>query len=309
MTFAPLSQGLRRDSFVAKVPGSCPVLTSGNTTSPYCRAVIGKLTHPQLDIRIMKDLNESVVESLDGFQTELLPYLPYLLQDLWEIGADPNTMLSLIKQYIRLDKLNILDLGCGKGAVSIKIAQEINCTILGIDALLEFIESARDYAKKYNVGNICKFEVGDIRVRIKELSNFDIIILGAIGPVLGDLETTLTTLAKSLISEGYVLLDDGYIDDNSKTKYDRCLRRTEFYKQIKEAGFEIIHEEIFAKDMLEDSDIYIFDSIKRRANELIDKLPDKKEVLEGYLKSQEFENRMLENEIITGTWLLKKYCA
>ena len=31
---------LHRDSFAAKVPGPYPVLASGNTTSPYCRAVI-----------------------------------------------------------------------------------------------------------------------------------------------------------------------------------------------------------------------------------------------------------------------------
>jgi hypothetical protein len=30
---------LHRDNILAKVPGSCPVLASGNTTSPYCRAV------------------------------------------------------------------------------------------------------------------------------------------------------------------------------------------------------------------------------------------------------------------------------
>ncbi len=30
---------LHRDSFLAKVPGLCPVLASGNTTSLYCRAV------------------------------------------------------------------------------------------------------------------------------------------------------------------------------------------------------------------------------------------------------------------------------
>jgi hypothetical protein len=29
-----------RDNFLAKVPGRCPVLASGNTTSLYCRAVI-----------------------------------------------------------------------------------------------------------------------------------------------------------------------------------------------------------------------------------------------------------------------------
>jgi len=30
---------LHRDNFPAKVPGPCPVLASGNTTSLYCRAV------------------------------------------------------------------------------------------------------------------------------------------------------------------------------------------------------------------------------------------------------------------------------
>jgi hypothetical protein len=30
---------LHRDNFLAKVPGHCPVLSSGNTTSLYCRAV------------------------------------------------------------------------------------------------------------------------------------------------------------------------------------------------------------------------------------------------------------------------------
>lgn len=257
----------------------------------------------------MKTLNESIVDSLDGSQIELLPYLPYLLQDLWEIGSDPDTMLSLIKKYVNLERLNILDLGCGKGAVSIRIAQEINCKILGIDALDEFIESARIYAEEYNVNSKCEFEVNDIRERIKDLYGFDIINLGAIGPVLGDLGTTLKTLVRSIKSDGYILLDDGYIDDRSKTKYDKCLRRTEFYKQIKESGFEIIHEEIFSRKMLTDSDNYIYDMIKLRANELIVSQPDRRDLIESYLKSQEFENQMLENEIVTGTWLLKRHCA
>ena len=33
---------LHRDSFLAKVPGPCPDAASGNTTSPYCRAVMFK---------------------------------------------------------------------------------------------------------------------------------------------------------------------------------------------------------------------------------------------------------------------------
>ena len=37
---------LHRDSFLAKVPGPCPVPASGNTTSLYCRAVRLKLLAP-----------------------------------------------------------------------------------------------------------------------------------------------------------------------------------------------------------------------------------------------------------------------
>jgi hypothetical protein len=35
---------LHRDNFSAKVPGLCPVLASGNTTSLYCRAVVRNAT-------------------------------------------------------------------------------------------------------------------------------------------------------------------------------------------------------------------------------------------------------------------------
>jgi hypothetical protein len=38
---------LHRDSFLAKVPGPCPDAASGNTTSPYCRAVMLKQLVPR----------------------------------------------------------------------------------------------------------------------------------------------------------------------------------------------------------------------------------------------------------------------
>ena len=38
---------LHRDNFLAKVPGLCPVLSSGNTTSLYCRAVMLKQLVPR----------------------------------------------------------------------------------------------------------------------------------------------------------------------------------------------------------------------------------------------------------------------
>src|SRR4030042_3477142 len=199
--------------------------------------------------RIRKEeLKKSILESLDAFEADLFPYIPYILQDLWEIGADPSIMLALIKDNITRKKLKILDLGCGKSAVSIYIARHIDCTVKGIDGLSAFIESAKDYAEKFNVHDKCNFVVGDIRIMIKNIKGFDVVILGAIGPVIGNLQTTLEIISKSLNREGYVLLDDGYIADESQVNYHRCLRKSDFYSQIKTAEFEIIQEVIFEKN-------------------------------------------------------------
>jgi SAM-dependent methyltransferase len=101
----------------------------------------------------MKPIDESIIESLDGTDIRLREYIPYLLQDIWEIGADPETMTSLIKEHVDISNPRILDLGCGKGAVSIRMAQEVECTVFGIDAVPEFIKEANEYARKFNVYN------------------------------------------------------------------------------------------------------------------------------------------------------------
>jgi len=253
----------------------------------------------------MNALEKSVVESLDGSDPDLFPFLPYILQDLWELGADPSVMLSLIKNNIKKDGLRVLDLGCGKGAVSINIAREIGCTVKGIDAMPDFIESAKSYAKQYKVQDKCDFETGDIRLKIKELKGFNVIILGAIGPVLGDLYTTLKTLSPSLNPSGYVLLDDGYIPDVSQTDYNRCLHEKEFYDQIARAGFVIVREIIFEREAIDESDKIIYEAIKKRIDELKSEFPGESGLFDEYIKSQEYENYILANELVTGTWLLQ----
>ena len=150
-----------------------------------------------LTFRNMKPIEESVVIAMDGSDQKLFPYLPYILQDLWEIGADPEIIIGLIKKYFdNYTDLKILDLGCGKGAVSIKISKTLGCKCYGIDAVPEFIKYAQYKADEFQVSHLCKFEPGDIRKKIEKLTDYDIIILGAIGPVFGDYYKTLSTLSK-----------------------------------------------------------------------------------------------------------------
>jgi hypothetical protein len=64
---------------------------------------------------MMKSIEESVVIAMDGTDKELFPYLPYILQDIWEIRADPEIVIRLIERHIiNHDRLKIPDLGCEK---------------------------------------------------------------------------------------------------------------------------------------------------------------------------------------------------
>ncbi|MBU4494246.1 MAG: class I SAM-dependent methyltransferase, partial [Acidobacteria bacterium] len=62
-----------------------------------------------------KTIEESVVTAMDGADSNLFPYLPYILQDLWEIGSSPEVIIELIRKHTNdYSSLKILDLGCGK---------------------------------------------------------------------------------------------------------------------------------------------------------------------------------------------------
>lgn len=254
----------------------------------------------------MKKLTESIEESLDGKASGIYPFLPYILQDLWEMGADPVVMMDLIRENIHRQNLKILDLGCGKGAVSVHIARELDCEISGIDGVPEFIEEAKSHAAAQNVQGKCHFETGDIRLRIHQFGNMDLVILGAIGPVFGNVLETLNQVGKCISPGGYVLLDDGYIEDGLAVEYDRCLRKTEFFNQIRQADFEIIEEVSVTEEKMNQSENHIMKNIYRRIEELIEKYPDHKDLLNNYRKNQEYESRMLQEVITCGTWLLKK---
>lgn len=244
---------------------------------------------------------------MDGFDKDLFSFLPYILQDIWEIGSDPDIFISLVKKHKKnYSLLKILDLGCGKGAVLIKLAKEFDCQCLGIDAMKEFIEEANNKANEFEVTNLCEFEVNDIRNRVKTLNLFDIIILGSIGPVLGNYYATLSMLAKSLNKNGIIIIDDGYLEKDSDYVHPFMFKKAVIIHQITDSGMSLIDEIIIQKDQIKSSDDFIFEHLKKRCDELIEKYPDKKYLFENYIKKQEEENDVLENKVVCSTMVIKR---
>jgi len=256
----------------------------------------------------MKSLEESVTIAMDGTDAELFPYLPYILQDLWEIGAVPELIIEAVEKHQSdYSNLNILDLGCGKGAVSIKMAKELQCQCFGIDGLSEFIKIADEKAKEWQVNHLCKFECNDIRIRINELKKYDVILLGSIGPVFGNYYQTMSILKDHLTEVGIIILDDGYVPENSNFKHPQIGNKSQLIKQLENAGVVLVDELIIDNETIESSDEIIFEQLSQRCHELMHKYPDKKSIFEKYIKEQEEENNVLENELICSTMVLKKY--
>jgi len=255
----------------------------------------------------MKSLQDSVVTALDGSEPEIFPYIPYILQDLWEIGASPDIIIDLIKKH-KSDYKNlvVLDLGCGKGAVSVNAASKLQCRCYGIDAVAEFIKYADLKAKEFSVESLCRFEVGDIRIKIKELNSFDVVILGSVGPVLGNYFQTLTSLSKCTKADGIIIIDEGYIDNDNTFSHPLVLKKDEMLRQISKAGMRLNDEVIFNRDENENQDRYILDRLTQRCLELIKLHPDKKELFNNYIHKQEYETELLETKIICSTMVIKK---
>ena len=261
---------------------------------------------------ISQETKEKLVQSLSWETTELLPFLPYLLQDFWELGSDPIVMGNLIEKYIDIsDKTRILDLACGKGAVSIKVAKKLRVRIKGIDLMPEFIEFATKKAKEFNVNDLCEFIIDDINEAIKSEKDYDCVIFGAAGmDVLGGPAEALYKLKEIVKTGGYILIEEGYIPVKGKRediKYNaNAYYSLQYWMDLfNETGLELIETSSGHSEGNLDSDSGL-GAITLRANELIVKYPDKRTLFEGYVQNQRNEYKDLDGSLECVTWILRK---
>ena len=254
-----------------------------------------------------REAEEKLLASLTAETAELIPFLPYLLQDLWALGSSPNDMITLIKKHMPIsESTKILDIACGKGAVSINIAKELGINMYGIDLLPDFINFAKQKAKEWNVESLCHFICADANEAVISAKDYDCVILGGAGNILGTWHETLVKMINCIKPNGYILMDESYFPDDSGNvplKYE-CEQqtRTEWMRMFKENGLKLLDEIPGAE--------YDYDSetkdIAARAEELIEKHPEKRGIFEGYVQSQTNQSDDLQSSIVAVTWLLQK---
>jgi SAM-dependent methyltransferase len=288
------------------------------------------------------EVDRKLAKSLTADTPELIPYLPYLLKDLWELGLSPEDMQSLIEENLPSpSRLNVIDFGCGKGAVPIHLARTLGCHVKGIDLMPEFIEEAQFQAIANGVEELCDFVIEDINHAVLVERNYDVAILDAIGDVIGTPAETIRMVRHAVKENGYLLINDAFkleaepsVASESSESSRQILKESRITKGpvVKGAiAIEIPIEKLdspfltydewvalfeyegleVVEDLLTDAHAFFeFNQhqvglIKVRVEELKRLHPDKTALFDGFLKHK--EEALSQEEPLQGiTWLLRK---
>lgn len=240
---------------------------------------------------------------------ELIPFIPYLLQDLFELGSSPDIIIEILASLHLGKKVKVLDLACGKGAISIQIAQRLGFSCKGIDLFKPFIEIAREKALEAEVDDLCKFEVNDILNIIQKAKDYDVIILAAAESLLGEVDEAIGKLRNCVIDGGIIIYDGAFLNESSSLDnpdYSVIKKYADTMRQLTSYGDKIIKEVLIpAKETMAINNAYT-DLIRKRADELLLKYPEKKKLFFSYIEKQEAECSIIENDLTGCIWCVKK---
>jgi 2-polyprenyl-3-methyl-5-hydroxy-6-metoxy-1,4-benzoquinol methylase len=250
---------------------------------------------------------KSLAESLET-NTDVLPYIPFLLQDLWELGSSIDLILESINKLNLFSHSNVLDLGCGKGALSVPIAAQFGFDVVGIDAMKEFLQIARIKSSEFNVDNRCQFLNQEMRDYVLKPHSFAIVILASIGGIFGNWQNTIANLRTQVKDGGYMIIDDGYLKNKKsldRNGYAHYCDHKSSIQALTSFGDILIEEKSTTEKSLDINNHYM-DLIEIRGRELTSSNPELEEKIKGYIKNQHEECKVLEKELNGVVWVMQK---
>ncbi len=204
----------------------------------------------------------------------------------------------------------MVDLGCGKGAAAIAVAQELGFTVRGIDLFPPFVEEAEAHAESAGVAELCHFETGDLRDAVQTLRDYDVALLAGVGAgVLVDYARCVGELRQTVCRGGYLVIDDGFlkgIPQSSPSGYEYYCSHDETVRQLRSHGDRLIGEFLVPGGELEEYNRRNTALIRSRAEEIGGRCPELAEALAAYVRSEETECRFLETETTAAIWLLER---
>ena len=235
----------------------------------------------------------------------LLPFVPELLADLDELGSDTELIVDAVRALQLPKTARVLDLGCGKGATSIALAQILGLHVVGVDLFAPFIELCRERADEAGVGHRCTFRCADIRKLSGEIEPADVAIFAALGDVLGPLDATIGVIRQLVKPGGHMIISDDFLEDEATTSlpsYDEYVSHEETLRRLQAHG-DIIVREIIEPEAEEEDEGAL---IRRRALALAEKHPELAEAFRRFADDQDRAYEYMAEHLVAAIWVVRR---
>lgn len=242
-----------------------------------------------------------------GVSPTLLPFLPELLIDFFELGSDPDLAVTWLEGHGVGPGSRVLDLGCGKGAATITVAKKLGAHVDGVDAFAPFIAEARTLAQRHHVQGLCTFRRGDLRHAAQEATGYDAVLYLSVG-ALGALSQAVAALRACVNPGGCMMVDEAYRNGPpiEFPGYRDLADRAETYAALTRFGDEIVKEKIHPVSEVKSQNQRYQSAIEQRGRALALSKPELAEHIEAYVEKERQECAILERDVICATWLLKR---
>ena len=252
-------------------------------------------------------LLERVARAME-VDVRLLPLVPELLADLQGLGSRPDAIADALQAAGARDGATVLDLGCGKGAVSVTLAERLGARVVGVDAFSPFLEAARALASERGVAALCTFREGDILEVLRGHASHDVALLVSVGPLLGDHRRTLEGLRRQVRPGGLVLIADGFLAEgvDALAGYEGCSSRAGTLEQLAAFGDVLVREIVTAPRETRATNDHYTALIRGRADSLRRLHPELAGLLDAYVARQEHEVAQIERGFVCATWVLRR---
>jgi SAM-dependent methyltransferase len=238
----------------------------------------------------------------------LVPYLAELLADLSALGSDPDLVVAWLRSRgVGPDK-RVLDLGCGKGAVSVAVAAALGATVQGVDAYAPFIDEARRLAGERGVSALCDFRVGNLRDVLAGGDEYDAVLYLSVGDVLGTPRETVGALRRGVRKGGLMVINEacrlaGPIDFPG---YAHLLGHEDTLAQLTAHGDRLLAERLVTPEEMRAQNRSYQSCIERRGRALGAREPGLARDIDAYVAAQRRECAILERNVQVASWLLER---
>lgn len=239
----------------------------------------------------------------------LLPFLPFLLQDIEELGGMSAYLYSVLAPLALPAGSTALDLGCGKGIIACEMAKRFGWNVRGVDLFEPFVKDARKRAQKMGVETLCRFEHGNARDAVKDTAPVDVLVLFSVGRLFGTIRDTMGELRKAVKPGGYLAIEEVYLAPGvaGPTRlYGECVDKDTTLGELTAHGDSIADSREYPPADIAGWNKWALECIERRTDEMLKDHPELELMLHEYNDMQRQCCEVLDTQLIGGIWLLER---